>query len=400
MEPEITANELTDPVILIVDDNTENLHVLGQMLRADNCRVEFAVNGFSALEWINSRKFDMIILDVNMPGMNGFEVGVRVKNSRHNRETPVIYLTADTDTMSLIKGFESGGLDYITKPFKRSELLTRVRSQIRIKRANDQIRMYLTEIETKNRLINHSLKYALEIQNAVLNSSEYDRQQLSDHFILHVPRDTISGDFYRFYRSENKTIAAILDCTGHGVPGALMSILGVTLLNDIVIKEHIVQPDRIMNRLREKIMQSLGQSDDHGIVKDGMEGSVICIDYETGMLQYAGSFNPLMIVRDGELIEIRADRHSIGYDEFCDSFSLKKIKVRKNDQIYLFTDGYLDQFGGKNDKRFLIRRFRELLLKIYGAPMSIQREVLLDTIIRWKGDTEQTDDILVFGICL
>jgi len=215
-----------------------------------------------------------------------------------------------------------------------------------------------------------------------------------------VPRDTISGDFYRFYRSENKTIAAILDCTGHGVPGALMSILGVTLLNDIVIKEHIVQPDRIMNRLREKIMQSLGQSDDHGIVKDGMEGSVICIDYETGMLQYAGSFNPLMIVRDGELIEIRADRHSIGYDEFCDSFSLKKIKVRKNDQIYLFTDGYLDQFGGKNDKRFLIRRFRELLLKIYGAPMSIQREVLLDTIIRWKGDTEQTDDILVFGICL
>jgi sigma-B regulation protein RsbU (phosphoserine phosphatase) len=395
------ASELQNPVILIVDDNPENINVLGQILRADNCQVEFAVNGYSALEWTSSKKFDIIILDVNMPGMNGFEVGPRIKNSCLNSETPLIYLTANTDTASLVKGFESGGLDYITKPFIRSELLTRIRSQIRIKKANDQIRGYLDEIEMKNHLIIQSLEYALDIQNAVLGTFEKnDREPLSEHFILNLPKDTISGDFYRFYRSGNKAIAAIMDCTGHGVPGALMSILGITLFNETVLKEHILQPDKILNRLTERFMQSLGQTENHSIVKDGMEGSVVCLDTETGMLQYAGSFNQLIMVRDGELIEIRADRLSIGYDERGERFSLKKIKVRKNDHIYLFTDGYLDQFGGQNDKRYMIRKFRKLLLQINNEPLAVQRDILFETIMKWKGDTEQTDDILVLGMCL
>lgn len=392
--------ELPNPVILIVDDNPENINVLGQILRADNCQVEFAVNGLSALEWIDSKKFDIIILDVNMPGMNGFEVGNRIKNSCINSETPLIYLTANTDTASLVKGFESGGLDYITKPFIRSELLTRVRSQIRIKKANDQIRLYLDEIEMKNHLINQSLEYALDIQNAVLGSFENDREPLPEHFILNMPRDTISGDFYRFYRSGNKAIAAIMDCTGHGVPGALMSILGITLFNETVLNEHILQPDKILNRLTERIMQSLGQTENQSIIKDGMEGSVLCLDTETGVLQYAGSFNQLIVVREGELIEIRADRLSIGYDERGERFSLKEIKIRKNDHIYLFTDGYLDQFGGRNDKRFMIRRFRGLLLQIKSEPLAVQRDILFETIMKWKGDTEQTDDILVLGMRL
>lgn len=392
--------ELHNPVILIVDDNPENINVLGQILRADNCQVEFAVSGFSALEWINNKKFDIIILDVNMPGMNGFEVGTRIKNSSLNSETPLIYLTANTDTESLIKGFESGGLDYITKPFIRSELLTRVRSQIRIKRANDQIKVYLDEIEMKNHMISQSLEYALDIQNAVLGSFKNDRDQLPEHFILNLPRDTISGDFYRFYRSGNKAIAAIIDCTGHGVPGALMSILGITLFNETVLKEHILQPDKILNRLTERIMQSLGQTGSHSIIKDGMEGSVVCLDTETEELQYAGSFNSLIVVRDGKLIEIRANRLSIGYDERGERFSLKKIKIQKNDHIYLFTDGYLDQFGGQNDKRYMIRRFRELLLQINSEPLAVQRDILFETIMEWKGDTEQTDDILVLGMCL
>lgn len=392
--------ELHNPVILIVDDNPENINVLGQILRADNCQVEFAVNGFSALEWINNKKFDIIILDVNMPGMNGFEVGTRIKNSSLNSETPLIYLTANTDTESLVKGFESGGLDYITKPFIRSELLTRVRSQIRIKRANDQIRVYLDEIEMKNHMISQSLEYALDIQNAVLGSFKNDRDKLPEHFILNLPRDTISGDFYRFYSSGNKAIAAIMDCTGHGVPGALMSILGITLFNETVLKEHILQPDKILNRLTERIMQSLGQTGNQSIIKDGMEGSVVCLDTETGVLQYAGSFNQLIVVRDGELIEIRADSLSIGYDERGERFSLKEIKIRKNDHIYLFTDGYLDQFGGQNDKRYMIRRFRELLLQINSEPLEVQRDILFETIMEWKGDTEQTDDILVLGMRL
>lgn len=333
--------------ILIVDDNLENIQVLGGLIKSEGFSVEFALDGYGALDWIKKKRFDVILLDINMPGMDGYEVCSHIKKDPVNKEIPVIFLTANTGSESLIRGFETGGVDYITKPFIKSELLARLQSQLNIKKAADQIRYYLKEIETKNKRILESIDYARYIQNAVLESYETDSDFPMEHFILYLPKDIISGDFYRFYQINNIIIAAILDCTGHGVPGALMSILGITLLNEIVLQENIKEPDRILNRLKEKLIRSLGQKQGFSGVKDGIEGAVINFNPVSRILKYSGSFNPLILVRYNEVIEIKGDRISIGFSDSDNSFSLKEIEIKENDSVYLYSDGYNDQLGGK-----------------------------------------------------
>jgi len=384
--------------ILIVDDNMDNIQVLGGILKSEGLDVEFAIDGRSALDWVEKQKFDIILLDINMPEMDGYEVCSHIKNDPDNKEIPVIFLTANTGPESLIKGFETGGVDYITKPFIKSELLARVRTQINIKKANDQIRFYLNEIETKNKNISDSIDYARNIQNAVLGPYENNFSFLPEHFILFLPKDIISGDFYRFYKVDNKIIALIMDCTGHGVPGALMSILGITLINETVLQEQIIQPDKILNRLKEKLIQALGQKEGFSGIKDGIEGSVFNYDLESRVLQYSGSFNPLILVRDNETIEIKADRISIGFSDSNKDFSLKEIDIKDNDSVYLYSDGYIDQIGGDENKRFMLKRFKELILEIHKKPMAKQKESLTETFNNWKRNFDQTDDVLVLGI--
>jgi CheY-like chemotaxis protein len=390
--PNISSN------ILIVDDNLENIQVLGSLIKSEGFNVEFALDGYGALDWIKKKRFDIILLDINMPGMDGYEVCSHIKNDPVNSEIPVIFLTANVGSESLIRGFETGGVDYITKPFIKSELLARLQSQINIKKAGDQIRYYLKEIEYKNRRILESIDYARHIQNAVLESYQTDSDFLPEHFILYLPKDIISGDFYRFYQINDIIIAAILDCTGHGVPGALMSILGTTLLNEIVLQEHSVQPNTILDLLKEKLIHSLGQKQGFSGIKDGIEGSIINFDKKSGILRYSGSFNPLIIVRDNEIIEIKADRISIGYDDNNINFSLKEINIKENDSVYLFTDGYIDQLGGNENKRYMLKRFREYILEINNKSMIKQKELLIENLNLWKGSFDQTDDVLVFGI--
>jgi phosphoserine phosphatase RsbU/P len=384
--------------ILIVDDNLENIQVLGSLIKSEGYNVEFALDGYGALDWIKKKRFDIILLDINMPGMDGYEVCSHIKNDPANKEIPVIFLTANTGSESLVKGFETGGVDYITKPFIKNELLARVQSHISIKKANDQIRYYLKEIEIKNRRILESIDYARYIQNAVLESSESDSGFLPEHFILYLPKDKISGDFYRFYQINNIIVAAILDCTGHGVPGALMSILGITLLNEIVLQESITEPCRILNRLKEKLIRSLGQKQGFSGIKDGIEGAVINFNPVSRILQYSGSFNPLIVARNNEIIEIKGDRVSIGYDESDKIFSQKELQIKDNDSVYLYTDGYIDQLGGEENKRFMIKRFKELVLQIINKSMSEQKQLFFENFNAWKGDSDQTDDILIFGI--
>ena len=384
--------------ILIVDDNMDNIQVLGGILKSEGLDVEFALNGQSALDWAGKQKFDIILLDINMPEMDGYEVCSHIKNDPDNNEIPIIFITANTDSESLIKGFDSGGVDYITKPLIKSELLARVRTQINIKKANDKIRFYLNEIETKNRNISDSINYARNIQNAVLGPFENNFSFLPEHFILFQPKDIISGDFYRFYKVDNKIIALIMDCTGHGVPGALMSILGITLLNETVLQEHIIQPDKILNRLKEKLIKSLGQKQGFSGIKDGIEGSVINYDPKSRVLQYSGSFNPLILIRDNEIIEIKADRISIGFSDNDKEFSLKEIDIKENDSVYLYSDGYIDQMGGDENKRFMLKRFKEFILNINKKPMAKQKESLLESFNIWKGNSDQTDDVLILGI--
>ena len=391
-------NTIGTPLVLIVDDNPKNLQILGNFLQKEGYQVEFALDGNSALDWIERTEFDLILLDIMMPGKDGYEVCSLIKKDPVNSEIPIIFITAKTDSESIIKGFETGAVDYITKPFIQSELLVRVKTQLNIKKSKEQIIHYLHEIEERNRNISDSIDYARYIQNAVLSKSENNLKYLPEHFILYLPKDILSGDFYWLCKTEKKLIIAVMDSSGHGVPGALMSTLGITLLNEIVLHDHIIQPDKILESLRSKIINALGQKKGNDYIKDGIEGSVISFDPESKKLLYSGAFNPLILIHADEIFDIKADRIPIGYYEKNENFTLHEIGIEKNDAIYLFSDGIKDQFGGLKTKRFMFKHLKEILLGNHNKTMIRQKEILTEELNRWKGDLVQTDDILVLGI--
>jgi serine phosphatase RsbU (regulator of sigma subunit) len=362
--------------------------------------VEFALNGEAALDWTRRAEFDLILLDIMMPVMDGFEVCKAIKKETMNQKTPVIFLTAKIDTESIINAFDLGAVDYVIKPFNQKELIARVKTQIEIKRSRDEIAKNLKEIELKNKLITYSIEYAQRIQAAVLKASQKGSELFGEIFCLILPRDIVSGDFYWFHKIENKLLAGVFDCTGHGIPGAFMSMLGVTLLNETVIREKITRPNLILNRLREKIIEALGQKGIMSEVRDGMDGSIISYDPATRTLIYSGAFNPMYLIRGNRIIEFKADRMTLSYQDINSDFSYQEIKTLPDDLIYLSTDGFTDQFGGAEEKKFRRAQFRDVLLKNNKNTLAVQKEMLLDTYNRWKGDGEQVDDITVVGLRL
>ncbi len=306
-------NTIRTPLILIVDDNPKNLQILGNYLQNEGYKVEFALDGKSALDWIGRTEFDLILLDIMMPGMDGFEVCRIIKNDPVKQKIPVIFLTAKVDTESIVNGFDLGAVDYVIKPFNQKELIARVKTQIEIKRGRDEIARNLKEIEYKNKLIKYSIQYAHTIQAAVLKASMNGSDFFPEQFCLLLPKDIVSGDFYWFHRIDNKLLVGVFDCTGHGIPGAFMSMLGVTLLNETVIREKIIEPHLILNRLREKIIEALGQKGIISEVADGMDGSIISYDLTSKKLVYSGAYNPIYLIRDNKIIELKGDRMPLSY---------------------------------------------------------------------------------------
>jgi phosphoserine phosphatase RsbU/P len=392
----ILTNNLAS--VLVVDDNPKNLQILGGLLQKEGIEVEFALDGDTALCWMSKKSFDLVLLDIMMPVMDGFEVCSIIKENPAYKDIPIIFITAKTDSESIIKGFEKGGIDYITKPFIPSELIARVRSQVSIKKSKEKILTYLSEIELRNRNINDSIEYAGNIQRAVLNTSTSRIGSYPENFILYLPKDILSGDFYWYYKTNDKFLLAVMDCTGHGVPGALMSVLGSTLLNEIVFHNGVFEPDLILESLRAGLIKALGQDQQQMKIKDGIDGSVISYSPVDGILKYSGAFNPLLYIHNDVMNKIHADRIPIGYYEKVNNFNLKSIRIDKGDTIYLFSDGYIDQFGGTEGKKIMLVRFMDLLMKVYKLPMISQKTELHEFVNKWKGDLEQTDDILVVGI--
>lgn len=267
-----------------------------------------------------------------------------------------------------------------------------------------ELELQKEELENKNKNITDSINYAKRIQDAILPPIDMFKRALPDSFILFMPKDIVSGDFYWINETKNKTFVAAVDCTGHGVPGAFMSIIGIELLRNITNVEGVDDAAEVLNRLSISIHETFSSganSDFSGIkVKDGMDVSFCVIDREYNMLQFAGAFTNLYILRDGKIIELKGDRFSVGMADETGHllFSSYYIPIQPNDMIYMFTDGYVDQFGGNEGKKFKFRRFRHLLLNIHKLPLESQRKILYDSIMEWKGDLEQVDDILVIGI--
>jgi len=394
----LLEEELKSASILIVDDNINNLQVLGGFLQHEGLSVEFARDGNSALVWLEKQWFDLILLDIMMPGMDGYQVCTQIKSNPALSDIPVIFITAKVDTESIIKGFNAGAIDYITKPFIQSELLVRVKTHLSNIISKQKIVEYLNRIEQRNKDINSSITYARNIQNAVLTASELNLKYMPEHFILNLPKDILSGDFYWVGVIDEQIIFALMDCTGHGVPGALMSILGISLLNETVLHERIDEPRYILESLRSKLIVSLGQNEQTTNVKDAIEGVIINFNKRESTVRFSGTTNPIVHIHNHELNEIRGDRIPIGFFEKKLKFSSRTITVQEGDLLYLFSDGYLDQFGGPEGRKIMSHRFRDLLTEYHDLPLEVQKMKFSEYLSNWKGAVSQTDDILLVGI--
>lgn len=252
------------------------------------------------------------------------------------------------------------------------------------------------ELAEKNKDITDSIRYAKRIQVAILPP----KIPFEETFVLFRPKDIVSGDFYWFETVGDREFMAAVDCTGHGVPGAFMSIIGTNLLNKIVKERGIYKPSEIIDNLNEEVIYNLKSGDEGSKVYDGMDLALICYNKGTGLLEYAGGYNPLMIVRNNDIEEIKADRFGVGRSsrvEEARKFTNNEININKGDLIYIFSDGYADQFGGETGKKFKSKPMKELLLALKEKPMDIQQQILENTLEAWKGDIEQVDDILIIG---
>jgi tetratricopeptide (TPR) repeat protein len=316
------------------------------------------------------------------------------------KETEIKQQKAESDKRQLqrnafIVGFILTGLSalFILRGYKQKQ------------KANEIIARQKLEVEEKNKDITDSINYAKRIQDAILPEHEMRKKMFPDSFLLFKPKDIVSGDFYWMSEKNGKKILAVADCTGHGVPGAFMSMIGNAFLNEIVNERGITRPSEILDQLREMIISSLKQGE--GENKDGMDIVLVAFDTALKTLEFAGANNPLWIIRKDAadpslkpvLLEIKGDKQPVGFHKGESlSFTNHTVNLHASDFIYLFSDGFADQFGGPKGKKFKYKQLSELLQGHYTQSCEEQQKTLSNTLTNWKGNLEQVDDILLIGI--
>lgn len=257
------------------------------------------------------------------------------------------------------------------------------------------------QLKSKNKSITDSINYARRIQDAILPSEEKMGRVLNDYFVLYKPCDIVSGDFYWMHTSENYEIIAAVDCTGHGVPGGFMSMLGFSLLNDVVQNSKQIKANEILNRLKDKLKESLNQNNKNTTQADGLDIALCVIDKKKSIIQFSGAYMPFTVLRNNELIHLKGDKMPIGrYIKEIPSFTNHELSIEDGDSFYLYSDGFQDQMGGAENKRFLSNNLKKLILEIGSLSFNEQKLMLDETIESWKGKNQQMDDIMVIGFKL
>lgn len=280
---------------------------------------------------------------------------------------------------------------------KNQEILNQ---QVKIIEQRDSLDASNKELDRKNHQIMESINYASLIQTAMLQPEKTLDSYVPESFILFKPRNIVSGDFYWYAKKQSKLIVAVADCTGHGVPGAFMSMIGFNILNQIVINDNITEPDVILEELDKGVISALNQR--HTGNDDGMDVAIVVIDSRKKMLSFAGARNSMIIIQDGQIEEYEGNERSVGgiLADNEEPFVKREIKLSGSNYIYSFSDGYPDQFGGRMNKKFMNNRMRNLLYEIHTNNMDEQKRILENTIETWKSESnaKQTDDILVLGM--
>lgn len=383
--------------ILLVEDSESDADLFVRFLKKQN--IDFSYSRVwskdAFVEEIKLNDFDLIIADHTLPQFSGMEA-YRISKSA-NKNIPFILLTGAVSEKILSEYTKEGVDDYFLK-----ENLLRLPSAIENLLSKKKIELLNKKLEAAHKDINDSINYAKKIQNAMLPDTALLNNYFPQSFILFKPKEILSGDFYWFKKVEDTFLIAVADCTGHGIPGALMSMVGIEKLNSVVLKTK--EPSEILKQLNKSIEAALCQSTFYEHSQDGMDIAHCSIDKENKILKFAGANRPLWIIRKGqnEVEEIKGTKKAIGgLTTILDpSFDSHEIKLQQGDTFYIFSDGYADQFGGERKKKLTTKKLKQILLTIHNQPMYQQQKKLDSFIEEWRAEEEQVDDILIIGVKL
>jgi phosphoserine phosphatase RsbU/P len=387
--------------ILITDDEIANLNLLRDYLESsgNNFVIFRANNGLKAIEIARKEKLDLILLDWEMPNMTGIEALKILKSEPLLKDIPVLMATARTSPNDLEVALEAGAMDYIKKPVEKVELLARVRSAIKLRLSYKDLEEAKKELEESYKDMRESIEYAKHIQMSSLASPPLILQHFHDGFIFYQPKDIVSGDFYWFTKKMDELIIACIDCTGHGVPGAFMTMMGNALLNEIVNDNGVIEPSEILKMLDLKVRDTLNQQEKNSI-NDGMDMTLLKINKQTRKAVFAGAKSTCFYFAGQSVTELKGSTFAIGSEQQGTNkcFQSAIIDIEKDSVFYLFSDGFQDQFGGQSNKKYMRSRFKEFLLSINDLNFATQYLAIENELKQWKGKHNQTDDILVIGL--
>lgn len=276
--------------------------------------------------------------------------------------------------------------------------LNEIRSRLELAKSKEVIEEERNTVIEQKKEITDSINYAKRIQRAFIPTESDFNKYFSDSFVLFKPKDIVSGDFYWIHKRNDSIYYATGDCTGHGVPGGFMTMLGLSFLEEIIDSKSADNPAEVLNLLRDKIINTLKQGASSDENKDGMDINLCCVDTKSQTLHYAAANNSFYIVRNNELLEMKADKQPCGFFHDPKPFTLQEFKLEKGDCIYTFTDGYADQFGGPNGKKFRYKQFETILIENHLKQFNEQKEILNSRFENWKNKLDQVDDVLVIGV--
>jgi len=378
--------------ILLVEDSETDALLLIRYLKKENIDFNYSRvwDKDAFIIALKENHYDLIIADQMLPQFSGMEAFRIAK--KENKDIPFILITGSVSEKLLTEYAKEGVDDYILK-----ENLLRLPAAIKNVVSKKRIEQLHEELEIAHKDIKDSINYAKTIQLAMLPEESILQNIFPGSFIFFQQKNILSGDFYWFKKGEDVFSVAVADCTGHGIPGALLSMMGFNILYEAVSEKKISQPSEILTILNKQFIEILKHGDTTH--SDGMDIAFCTIDLKNKIMMYAGANRPLFIERQKELIEFKPDKISIGgMDNNEIQFTNHAVPIKKGDRIFLFSDGYTDQFSEKTDKKITIKRLREIFIQSSGLSFEEQKEFIIRFFENWKGNKEQTDDVLIMCI--
>ncbi len=331
------------------------------------------------------------------------EMRIEIENEKRQKENELLIEQGEKKDLILYASIVLGVLILLLGIVAFNRYLVKKRSAMLLQKQNEEIQEQKEIIEEKNKDITDSIRYAKRIQNAILPSDEHIAALFPQSWCCFVPKDIVSGDFFWFEQEGDYKLFGVIDCTGHGVPGALLSVVGHSILGKALSDHKLVMPDKILAFLDEEIHRTLRHRDvqEENAIQDGMDVALCCYHEKSQTIYYAGAFNPMYILRNGEILETKADKLMIGAGASrYRPFQLHTIKIEKGDEVILFSDGYADQFGGPFGKKLKYKPFKQMLLSVAGKSMQEQHAFVQNSFDEWRKNFDQVDDVCVVAVRL